>query len=104
MESARAAKTIKELFTHGVCYVHLKRYFCVLLNYATKTDGSPIAEFVNCKWEQDIIDSNRICDKISNAFHICNDITKRCNADKTLDIVTLKNKELRPIIEDIFNF
>lgn len=97
------AKTIKELFTHGVCYVHLKRYFCVLLNYATKTDGSPIAEFVNCKWEQDIIDSNRICDKISNAFHICNDITKRCNADKTLDIVTLKNKELRPIIEDIFN-
>ena len=96
-------KTVKELFTHGVCYVHLKRYFCVLLNYATKTDGSPIAEFVNCKWEQDIIDSNRFCDKISNAFHICNDITKRCNKDKTLDIVALKNKELRPIIEDIFD-
>ena len=93
--------TQTELFKHGVCYVHLKRYFCVLLNYATKTDGTPIAEFIECKWEQDIEDSKRICDKISNAFHVCNKITKRCD-DKSLDIVALKHEELRPLIDEIF--
>ena len=94
--------TQTELFKHGVCYVHLKRYFCVLLNYATKTDGTPIAEFIECKWEQDIEDSKRICDKISNAFHVCNKITKRCDEDKSLDIVALKHEELRPLIDEIF--
>ena len=82
--------------------MHLKRYFCVLLNYATKTDGTPIAEFIECKWEQDIEDSKRICDKISNAFHVCNKITKRCDEDKSLDIVALKHEELRPLIDEIF--
>lgn len=91
-----------ELFKHGVCYVHLKRYFSVLLNYATKTDGTPIAEFIDCKWEQDIEDAKRICNKISNAFFISNELSKRCEDDKTLDIVTLKQEELRPLIDDIF--
>lgn len=93
--------TQTELFKHGVCYVHLKRYFCVLINYATKTDGTPIAEFVECKWEQDIEDSKRISDKISKAFLVCNKITKRCD-DKSLDIVALKHEELRPLIDAIF--
>ena len=93
--------TQTELFKHGVCYVHLKRYFCVLLNYATKTDGTTIAEFVECKWEQDIEDSKRISDKISKAFLVCNKITKRCD-DKSLDIVALKHEELRPLIDAIF--
>ena len=94
--------TQTELFKHGVCYVHLKRYFCVLLNYATKTNGTPIAEFVDCKWEQDIEDAKRISDKISNAFLVCNKITKRYDDDKSLDIVALKHEELRPLIEEIF--
>ena len=93
--------TQTELFKHGVCYVHLKRYFCVLINYATKTDGTTIAEFVECKWEQDIEDSKRISDKISKAFLVCNKITKRCD-DKSLDIVALKHEELRPLIDEIF--
>ncbi|PWM84812.1 MAG: hypothetical protein DBY31_00130 [Succinivibrio sp.] len=93
--------TQTELFKHGVCYVHLKRYFCVLINYATKTDGTTIAEFVECKWEQDIEDSKRISDKISKAFLVCNKITKRCD-DKSLDIVALKHEELRPLIDAIF--
>lgn len=93
--------TQTELFKHSVCYVHLKRYFCVLINYATKTDGTPIAEFVECKWEQDIEDSKRISDKISKAFLVCNKITKRCD-DKSLDIVALKHEELRPLIDAIF--
>lgn len=93
--------TQTELFKHGVCYVHLKRYFCVLINYATKTDGTTIAEFVECKWEQDIENSKRISDKISKAFLVCNKITKRCD-DKSLDIVALKHEELRPLIDAIF--
>jgi len=90
------------LFEHGLCMVHAKRNLCVLLNYAIKTDGSPIEEFIKCKWEQDIEDARRLCGKISNAIHICNDITQRCNKDSAFDLVTLKNKELRPVIEDIF--
>ena len=91
------------LFMHGLCWVHTKRYFCVVLNYATDILGKPIKQFVDCKWEQDIEDTRIIVDKISNAFHIMNDITRRCNNDTSLDIVVLKNKELRPIIEDIFS-
>ena len=91
------------LFMHGLCWVHTKRYFCVVLNYATDILGKPIKQFVDCKWEQDIEDTRIIVDKISNAFHIMNDITRRCNNDNSLDIVALKNKELRPIIEDIFS-
>ena len=91
------------LFMHGLCWVHTKRYFCVVLNYATDILGKPIKQFVDCKWEQDIEDTRIIVDKISNAFHIMNDITRRCNNDTSLDIVALKNKELRPVIEDIFS-
>ena len=91
------------LFMHGLCWVHTKRYFCVVLNYATDILGKPIKQFVDCKWEQDIEDTRIIVDKISNAFHIMNDITRRCNNDNSLDIVALKNKELRPVIEDIFS-
>ena len=91
------------LFMHGLCWVHTKRYFCVVLNYATDILGKPIKQFVDCKWERDIEDTRIIVDKISNAFHIMNDITRRCNNDTSLDIVALKNKELRPIIEDIFS-
>ena len=46
----------EQLFEHGVCWVHCKRYFCVLLNYATTKDDEPIKAFVKAHWEQDIVD------------------------------------------------
>jgi len=91
-----------ELFVHGLCWVHAKRYFCILMNYATDLNSKPIKSFIDNNWEQDIEDTRSIVDKISKAFHILNDITRRCNSDTTLDIVALKNQELRPVIEDIF--
>ena len=91
----------KELFKHGLCWIHAKRYCCILLNYGIDEKGNPCREFVKMHWEQDLADAQSIADKISNAFHICNDITARCSADKSLDIVALKNKELRPLIEEI---
>lgn len=81
------------LFQHGLCWIHAKRYFCVLLNYAAHEDGTPIKCFIDNHWKQDIKDSNSICNKISNAFHVLNDITARCKADSSLNIVELKNKE-----------
>lgn len=33
------------LFQHGLCWLHAKRYFCVLLNYAAHEDGTPIKLF-----------------------------------------------------------
>ena len=50
------------LFMHGLCWVHTKRYFCVVLNYATDILGKPIKQFVDCKWEQDIEDTRIIVD------------------------------------------
>ena len=91
------------LFQHGLCWIHAKRYFCVLLNYAAHEDGTPIKCFIDNHWEQDIKDSNSICEKISNAFHVLNDITARCNADSRVNLVELKNKELKPLIEEICN-
>ena len=64
-------------------------------------DGNPCREFEKMKWEQDLKDAQSIVDKISNAFHICNDITARCKQNPSLDIVALKNRELRPQIEEI---
>ena len=73
----------------------------MLLNYATTKDGEPIKEFMKAKWEQDIVDARQLTDKISGAFKRCNDITVRCQEDSSLDLVALKNQELRPLIEDI---
>lgn len=89
------------LFQHGWCWIHCKRNFCVLMNYATKTDDSPIEAFIKCHWEKDIEEGRRFCDKISMAFHILHQLTDKCKKDSGLDIVELKNKELRPIIEEI---
>lgn len=91
----------KELFQHGICWIHVKRYYCILLNYGMDEDGNPCREFEKMKWEQDLKDAQSFVDKISNAFHICNDITARCKQNPSLDIVVLKNRELRPLIEEI---
>ncbi len=91
----------RQLFLHGVCWVHAKRYLCVLLNYATTREGEPIQAFIDCKWEQDIEDAKRLADKISRAFQICNVLTGRCRQDSSLNLMELKNRELRPVIEDI---
>ena len=89
------------LFQHGWCWIHCKRNFCVLMNYGTKVDDTPIDSFIKCHWEKDIKEGRWFCDEISNAFHILHQLTDKCKKDSSLDIVELKNKELRPIIEEI---
>lgn len=71
------------------------------MNYGTKVDDTPIDSFIKCHWEKDIKEGRWFCDEISNAFHILHQLTDKCKKDSSLDIVELKNKELRPIIEEI---
>ena len=78
-----------------------KRYYCILLNYGMDEDGNPCKEFEKMKWEQDLKNAQSFVDKISNAFHICNDITARCKHNPSLALSVLKHRELRPLIEEI---
>ena len=71
------------------------------MNYGTKVDDTPIDSFIKCHWEKDIKEGRWFCDEISNAIHILHQLTDKCKKDSSLDIVELKNKELRPIIEEI---
>lgn len=85
------------LYQHGLCWIHAQRYFCVLLNYASHEDGTPIKCYIDNHWEQDIKDSNSICNKISDAFHVLKDMTARCKADRNLNNASMQISKQRKI-------
>lgn len=39
------------LFCHGICWVHARRNFCELINYATHKNGTSVADMVKNNWE-----------------------------------------------------
>lgn len=43
----KACDGSSELFNHGLCWVHAKRYCCEIVNYATNPDGSVIKSLKN---------------------------------------------------------
>lgn len=48
MFSIKVYKEGKEqrVFCHCICWVHARRNFCELINYATHKDGTPVADMV----------------------------------------------------------
>ena len=65
-------------------------------------DGVPVTKMIANKWEQDVTDSRYFVEAISKSISIYNDIVKDCNKDSTLDICKLKNKKVKPLIDEIF--
>lgn len=91
------------LFQHGICWIHARRNFCELINYATYKDGAPIADMVKNNWERDIKDSRELIDAITNCFNVYNEQVRKCIGNPKLDIVKLKNKHVKPLINAIFD-
>lgn len=91
------------LFCHGICWIHARRNFCELINYATHKDGTPITDMVKNNWEQDIKDSKELIEAITNCFSIYNEQIRKCISNSKLDIVKLKNKHVLPLINTIFD-
>lgn len=56
------------LFCHGICWIHARRNFCELINYATHKDGTPITDMVKNNWEQDIKDSKELIEVITTVL------------------------------------
>lgn len=91
------------LFLQGICWIHARRNFCELINYATYKDGAPIADMVKNNWEQDIKDSRDLIDAITNCFNVYNEQVRKCIGNSKLDIVKLKHKHVLPLINNIFD-
>ena len=91
------------LFCHGICWIHARRNFCELINYATYKDGTPITDMVKNNWEQDIEDSKELVEAITSCFNVYNEQVRKCISNSKLDIVKLKNKHVKPLIEAIFD-
>lgn len=82
------------LFCHGICWIHARRNFCELINYATHKDGTPITDMVKNNWEQDIKDSKELIEAITNCFSVYNEQVRKCISNSKLDIVKLKNNHV----------
>ena len=91
------------LFCHGICWIHARRNFCELINYATHKDGTPITDMVKNNWEQDIEDSKELIEAITKCFNVYNEQVRKCISNSKLDIVKLKNKHVKPLIDAIFD-
>lgn len=93
----------QRVFCHGICWVHARRNFCELINYATHKDGTSVADMVKNNWEQDIKDSKELVEAIANCFNVYNELVRKCISNSKLDIVKLKNKHVLPLINAIFD-
>lgn len=91
------------VFRHGICWVHARRNFCELLNYATHKDGTLVTEIITNNWELDIKESQDLVEKITNCFNIYNTQVKKCMNDARYNIVRQKNKHVKPLIDEIFD-
>lgn len=91
------------LFCHGICWIHARRNFCELINYATHKDSTSVADMVKNNWEQDIKDSKELVEAITNSFNVYNQQGGKCISNSKLDIVKLKNKHVLPLINAIFD-
>ena len=83
-----------KLFSHGLCYVHGKRNFVDLVNYAT-TKGKVTDKFSSFK--DDVEDSKIIIEMISKVFQANN------NAAKDADIVKYRQEFVKPLVDKLFN-
>ena len=58
---------------------------------------------VKNNWEQHIKDSRELIDAITNCFNVYNEQVRKCIGNPKLDIVKLKNKHIKPLINAIFD-
>ena len=58
---------------------------------------------VKNNWEQDIKDSRELFDAITNCFNVYNEQVRKCIGNPKQDIVKLKNKHVKPLINAIFD-
>ena len=105
MFSIKADKDGKEqrFFCHGICWIHARRNFCELINYATHKDGTSVADMVKNSWEQDIKDSKELVEAITSGFNVYNEQGRKRISNSKLDIVKLKNNHVLPLINAIFD-
>ena len=94
--------SVVELFIHATCWIHSERNFWELFNCATDPSGEIVNNFKKMKWEQDIQDTTNIISIVSLIFKKFNEINVRCSKDTTLNIQELKDRELRPIVDALF--
>lgn len=100
-------------FVHCLCWVHAKRYFVIVLNYATDKKGNVTKEFLGQHWEDDVELAHKICDLISRIFQAYNEIHDPW-ADTDNDVVNIdmdelaeklrneKNQKLKPLVDEYF--
>lgn len=91
------------LFCHGICWIHARRNFCELINYATHKDGTPITDMVKNSWEQNIKDSKELIEDITGCLNVYNEQVRKCISNSKLDIVKQKNRHELPLINAIFD-
>lgn len=58
---------------------------------------------VKNNWEQHIKDSRELVDAITNSFNVYNEQVWKCIGNPKQDIVKLKNKHVKPLINAIFD-
>ena len=80
----------QRVFCHGICWVHARRNFCELINYATHKDGTSVADMVKNNWEQDIKDSKELVEAITSGFNVYNEQGRKRISNSKLDIVKLR--------------
>lgn len=95
--------SIVELFIHGLCWIHVKRYFCEFLNIATDTDGNPIKKIKEFEWDRDVESGKIFINGISYIFHVFNNISERCSKDKNIKYEDLIKAELEPFVNQLFD-
>lgn len=91
--SIKADKDGKEqrfFFCHGICWIHARRNFCELINYATHKNGNSVADMVKNSWEQDIKDSKELVEAITSGFNVYNEQGRKRISNSKLDIVKLR--------------
>lgn len=88
----RQIKTVKskDFFCHSICWIHARRNFCELINYATHKNGTSVADMVKNSWEQDIKDSKELVEAITSGFNVYNEQGRKRISNSKLDIVKLR--------------
>lgn len=90
------------LLIHGLCWVHVKRYFVSVVNFATDKNGNVIKSYSKQGWDADIDFVKDIINQISGCFKKFNELTAICENDSTKDIVELKMTQLKPLVDKVF--
>ena len=63
------------LLIHGLCWVHVKRYFVSVVNFATDKNGNVIKSYSKQGWDADIDFVKDIINQISGCFKKFNELT-----------------------------